>query len=108
MRQRTEPSSSKDPSQFSRPLERSKLDKEEKTAKVNQRNLPSAKPTTPKVDSVPNKTALPSQPALQVLELLNEQFKKSSYDTYNLLRRIVHETRYAEITYYDYFHTFYT
>jgi len=66
MRQRTEPSSSKDPSQFSRPLERSKLDKEEKTAKVNQRNQPSAKPTTPKVDSVPNKTALPSQPALQV------------------------------------------
>ena len=64
MRQRTEPSSSKDPSQFSRPLERSKLDKEEKTAKVNQRNQLSAKPTMPKVDSVLEKTALLSQHAL--------------------------------------------
>jgi hypothetical protein len=56
------------------------LDKPEKTARVSQRRKPHAKQTTTKVDSVPNKTALPSQHAhhnsaqvealLVVLELL--------------------------------------
>ena len=86
MRPRTEPSLSKDPSQFSRPLERSKLDKQEKTARVSQRKRLSAKPTTTKVDSVPNKTALPSQPAhhnsaLEALKVvlvsINEQYERS-------------------------------
>lgn len=51
MRQRTEPSSFKAPSQSSRPWERSKLDKPEKTAREDQRRPQSAKPTTTMVVS---------------------------------------------------------
>jgi len=68
-RPRTEPSSSKDQSQSSRPLERSKLVKQEKIAKVLQRNRPFAKPTMPKVDLVHHKIALLLQSAHQPSEV---------------------------------------
>lgn len=68
MRQRTEPSLSKDPSQSSRPLERSKLDKPERTAKVLPRNRPSAKLTITKVVLDLHKNALLLQSAHQVLD----------------------------------------
>ena len=64
-KQRTEPSSSKVKSPSSRPLERSKLDKQEKTAKVSQRREPSHKPTTTKVDLDLVKIALLPQYAHQ-------------------------------------------
>ena len=100
-RQRTEPSSFKDPSQFSRPLERSKLDKPEKTAKVSQRRELSAKPITTKVDLVQVKNALLLQYAHQnsnhtmvemvVLALQDyEQLDRSSYENHNYLRRLLH------------------
>jgi len=95
MRQRTEPSLSKDQSQSSRPLERLKLDKPERTARVSQRNRLSAKPTTTKVDSVPNRTASLSQPvphnSATVVELVvlasphTEQIEKSSCESHILL-----------------------
>ena len=102
MRQRTEHSLFKVQSQFSRPLERSKLDKPEKTAKVSQRRELSAKPITTKVDLVQVKTALLLQYAHQnsnhtmvetmvVLALQDyEQLDRSSYENHNYLRRLLH------------------
>ena len=58
MRQRTEPSSFKAPSQSSRPWERSKLDKPEKTAREDQRRPQSAKLTTTMVVSSLETSAL--------------------------------------------------
>lgn len=101
MRQRTEPSLFKVPSQFLRPLERLKLDKQERTAKVLLKSRPSAKPTMPKVDLVPNKDASQPQSALQALVQVtvvqvhpeaqavalvlpnHEQSERSYYETHN-------------------------
>ena len=95
-KQRTEPSSSKVKSPSSRPLERSKLDKPEKTAKVSQKREPSLKPTTTRVDLDLVKIALLLQYAHQnsnhtvvhpVAMVLvypsNEQIDKSSYEIHN-------------------------
>lgn len=96
-RQRTEHSLSKVQSQSSRPLERSKLDKPERTAKVSQKRELSAKPTTTKVDLDLDKNALLLQYAHQnsnhmvaapmvVLVLQeNEQIDRSSYEIHNYL-----------------------
>lgn len=94
-KQRTEPSSSKVKSPSSRPLERSKLDKPEKTAKVSQKREPSLKPTTTRVDLDLVKIALLPQYAhqnsnhtvVQAMVVLvypnNEQIDKSSYEIHN-------------------------
>jgi len=50
MRQRTELSSSQDQFQSSKPFKRLRLDKQERTAREDQRNRPYAKLTMPKVD----------------------------------------------------------
>jgi hypothetical protein len=95
MRPRTEPSLSKDPSQSSRLLEELKLDKQERIARVLQRNRPSAKLTMLKVDLVPNNNALLLQHAhptfkaavdhqalqVELVFLVNtEQFRFNSYE----------------------------
>ena len=94
-KQRTEPSSSKVKSPSSRPLERSKLDKPEKTAKVSQRREPSHKLTTTRVDLDLVKIALLLQYAHQnsnptvvqqtvvLVYPSNEQIDKSSYEIHN-------------------------
>jgi hypothetical protein len=75
MRPRTEPSLSQDPSQFSKPFKRSRLDKQERTAKEDQRNRPFAKLTMPKVVLELVKNALLLQYAHQTFNQV-ETFKE--------------------------------
>lgn len=87
MRQRTEPSLFKVPSQSSRPWERSKLDKPEKTAREDQRRPQSAKLTTTMVVLVPARNALllqyahhPSSPTVETRVLVPQDEQTDTND----------------------------
>ena len=81
---RTEPSPSPVQSAFWKPSQELRADKPEKTARANPRKTLSAKPTTPKVVSVPMLNALPCHHAqskdLSELELKEETTLVLLYD----------------------------
>jgi len=83
MRQRTELSSSQDQFQSSKPFKRLRLDKQERTAREDQRNRPYAKLTMPKVDLALVKTnALLLQYANQSFNLMVEAVQEMALDMF--------------------------